>query len=150
MAVLIDRLDTLKMIYDPDQSVRRAYAGGHERKRDEIIMEKFFAVAKTGKTGDVDAATRPPTPSRTAATGFTRAKLRALRKLMKKAEPRSAVSQAADRGQRRGDRRSVSVRRRPPVPTMPPSRPWSMAKSTTSWASPSSPFEDYNGTGHSA
>jgi hypothetical protein len=84
VAVLIDRLDTLKMIYDPTNPYVERFRQAHERKRDNIILEKFFATAKTGKTGDVDVAYKTANTVTAGATGFTVAKLRSLRKLMKK------------------------------------------------------------------
>ena len=84
VAVLIDRLDTLKMIYDPTNPYVERFRQAHERKRDQIILDKFFATAKTGKTGDVDVAYKTANTIVDGGTGFTLAKLRALRKLMKK------------------------------------------------------------------
>lgn len=84
VAVLIDRLDTLKMIYDPTNIYVERFRQAHERKRDNIILEKFFAAAKTGKTGDVDVAYKTANTVVDGGTGFTVAKLRSLRKLMKK------------------------------------------------------------------
>lgn len=83
-AILIDRLDTLKMIYDPTSPYVERMREAAARKMDEIIMDKFFAIAKTGK----DGSTNTVFPSRdTVAHGGTRmsvAKLRAVRKLLKK------------------------------------------------------------------
>jgi len=84
VAVLIDRLDTLKMIYDPSSPYVERFRQAHERKRDEIIVDQFFATAKTGKDANVDAAFKTGNVVGSAGTGFTLVKLRALRKLMKK------------------------------------------------------------------
>jgi hypothetical protein len=84
VAVLVDRLDTLKMIYDPTNPYVERFRQAHERKRDDIIMDAFFAVAKTGKAGDVNVSYKAANTVPAAATGFTVAKLRSLRKLMKK------------------------------------------------------------------
>ena len=84
VAVLIDRLDTLKMIYDPTNPYVERFRQAHERKRDDIILDKFFAPAKTGKTGDVDVSYKTTNTVADGGTGFTLVKLRALRKLMKK------------------------------------------------------------------
>ena len=84
VAVLIDRLDTLKMIYDPTNPYVERFRAAHERKRDDIIVEKFFAPAKAGKTGDVDIPYKTANTVVDGGTGFTLLKLRALRKLMKK------------------------------------------------------------------
>lgn len=83
-AVLVDRLDTLKMIYDPTSPYVERFREAAARKMDEIIMNKFFAVAKAGKEGTIDI----PFPNRDiVAHGGTRmsvAKLRAVRKLIKR------------------------------------------------------------------
>lgn len=83
-AVLIDRLDTLKMIYDPTSPYVEEMRKGAARKMDEIVMSKFYATAKTGK----DGTTNTSFPARDIiAHGGTRmsvAKLRAVRKLLKK------------------------------------------------------------------
>lgn len=83
-AILIDRLDVLKMIYDPTSPYVERMREAAARKMDEIIMAKFFAVAKTGK----DGTTNTPFPNRDiiahGGTRMTVAKLRAARKLLKK------------------------------------------------------------------
>lgn len=83
-AVLIDRLDTLKMIYDPTSPYVERMRQGAARKMDEIIMSKFFATAKTGKDGTTNVAfpNRDVIPH--GGTRMTVAKLRAARKLLKK------------------------------------------------------------------
>ena len=83
-AILVDRLDTLKMIYDPTSPYVERMREAASRKQDEIIMSKFFAIAKTGK----DGTTNTPFPNRDiiphGGTRFTVAKLRSARKLLKK------------------------------------------------------------------
>lgn len=83
-AILIDRLDVLKMIYDPTSPYVERMREAAARKMDEIIMSKFFAIAKTGK----DGTTNTPFPNRDiiahGGTRMTVAKLRAARKLLKK------------------------------------------------------------------
>lgn len=83
-AVLVDRLDTLKMIYDPTSPYVERFREAAARKMDDIIMDKFFADAKAGK----EAGTTVTYPSANtvvhASAGLTVAKLRSLRKLMKK------------------------------------------------------------------
>lgn len=83
-AVLVDRIDTLQMIYDPTSPYVERMREAAGRKSDEIIMSTFFANAKTG----IDGNTLTAFPTRdVVANGGTRmsvAKLRALRKLMKK------------------------------------------------------------------
>lgn len=83
-AILVDRLDLLKMLYDPTSPYVDRMRDAAARKQDEIIMSKFFATAKTGKTGDTNT---PFKSSNIVAHGSTRmsvAKLRAMRKLIKK------------------------------------------------------------------
>lgn len=84
VAVLIDRLDTLKMIFDPTNPYVDRFRQAHERKRDDIIMDGFFATVKTGKDASGTAAYKAANTVADGGTGFTLLKLRALRKLMKK------------------------------------------------------------------
>lgn len=83
-AVLVDRLDMLKLIYDPTSPYVARFQEAAHRKMDEITMAAFFADAKIGK----DATTTETFPAgnvvANGGTGFTVAKLRALRKLIKK------------------------------------------------------------------
>ena len=83
-AILVDRLDTLKMIYDPTSPYVERMREAAARKQDEIIMGKFFATAKTGKDGttDVSFPSRDIVPHGT--TRMSVSKLRSLRKLIKK------------------------------------------------------------------
>lgn len=83
-AIFVDRLDTLKMIYDPTSPYVERMREAAARRRDEIIMSKFFATAKSGKDGSVDTIYKAANTVVNAGTGFLIAKLRALRKLMKK------------------------------------------------------------------
>lgn len=83
-AVLVDRLDVLKMIYDPTSPYVERFREAAARKQDEIIMGGFFADRKVGKDG---ASTSQFGSSNTVAhggTALTVAKLRSLRKLIKK------------------------------------------------------------------
>lgn len=84
-AVLIDRLDLLKMVYDPTSPYVERMRAAAARKLDTIIMEKFFATAKTGKDGTTDTAFPSANIVLNGGTGLTIAKLRSLRKLIKKA-----------------------------------------------------------------
>lgn len=83
-AILIDRLDVLKMIYEPTSPYVERMREAAARKMDEITMSKFYAVAKTGKDGTTDT----PFPARDVidhgGTRMSVAKLRAARKLLKK------------------------------------------------------------------
>lgn len=83
-AILIDRLDTLKMIYDPTSPYVERFREAAARKQDEIIMSKFFATMKTGKDGTTDTAYATANTVAAGGTRFSVAKLRALRVLMKK------------------------------------------------------------------
>ncbi len=84
VAVLIDRLDTLKMIFDPTNPYVERFRQAHERKRDTIVMDSFFASVKTGKDASGTATYKTANTVVNGGTGFTLAKLRSLRKLMKK------------------------------------------------------------------
>lgn len=83
-AIFIDRLDTLKMIYDPTSPYVERMREAAARKMDEIIMSKFFATARTGKDGTTNTSFKATNTVAHGSTRFTVAKLRALRKLMKK------------------------------------------------------------------
>lgn len=83
-AVLIDRLDMLKMIYDPTSPYVERMREGAARKQDAVLMDKFFATARTGKEGNTDVAFPAGNIIAHGGTGFTITKLRSLRKLMKK------------------------------------------------------------------
>lgn len=83
-AILIDRLDTLKMIYDPTSPYVERMREAAARKMDEIVMSKFFAVAKTGKDGTTDTAFPAQDVIAHGGTRMSVAKLRAARKLLKK------------------------------------------------------------------
>jgi len=84
-AVYVDRLDALKMIYAPDSQYAARMREAAARKEDDIVLEAFFADAKTGKQG-LTAKAFPTATDVVAAggTGLTVAKLRALRKMFKK------------------------------------------------------------------
>ena len=83
-AILIDRLDVLKMIYDPTSPYVERMREAAARKMDEIIMSKFFAVAKTGKDGTTDTSFPSNDIIAHGGTRMSVAKLRAARKLLKK------------------------------------------------------------------
>jgi len=84
VAVLIDRLDTLKMIFDPTNPYVERFRQAHERKRDTICVDNFFSDAKGGKDAQVTYTYKAANTVADGGTGFTVAKLRSLRKLMKK------------------------------------------------------------------
>lgn len=83
-AIFIDRLDTLKMIYDPTSPYVERMREAAARKMDEIAMNAFFATAKTGKDGVTDTSFKAANTVVHGNAGLTVAKLRSLRKLMKK------------------------------------------------------------------
>jgi len=83
-ATMVDRVDKLRMIYDPTSPYVEAVRIGYNVLEDETIINQFFAVAFTGKLG----ATQEPfdTTNNVIAhggTGLTIAKLRAARKKLK-------------------------------------------------------------------
>jgi hypothetical protein len=83
-AILVDRLDTLKMIYDPTNPYVEAMRRAAARKLDEIIMSKFYATAKTGTEGTTNTSFNAANVVAHGGTRLTVAKLRAMRKLIKK------------------------------------------------------------------
>jgi hypothetical protein len=83
-AVFIDKLDTLKMIYDPTSPYVERLREAAARKQDSIVMDKFFATAKSGKDAGTDTALPSADIVVHNATGLVLAKLRSLRKLIKK------------------------------------------------------------------
>lgn len=84
VAVPVDRLDTLKMIYEPTSPYVEAVRAGAARKEDEIIMSRFYTDVRTGKDGNTMSAFPAGNIVAHGATGLTVAKLRSLRKLIKK------------------------------------------------------------------
>lgn len=84
VGMLVDRLDTLRMIYDPTNPYVKAFSLAYARKQDQIMMDAFFATAKAGEQG-VDAVAFPAQDQIVhASTGLTTTKLRSARKLLKK------------------------------------------------------------------
>lgn len=81
-ATMVDRLDKLRMLYDPMSPYVESARMGAARKEDDAFISAFFADARTGKLG---ASTTSYTAANTVAvgsTGLSVAKLRAMRKLM--------------------------------------------------------------------
>lgn len=83
-AILVDRLDTLKMIYDPTSPYVERMREAAARKQDEIVMSKFFATAKTGKEGTTNTSFKAANIVAHGGTRMSVAKLRSMRKLIKK------------------------------------------------------------------
>lgn len=83
-AVLIDRIDTLRMIYDPTSPYVERMREGAARQEDQIIMDAFYATAVTGKRGTQTVAFPAGNIIAHGGTGLTVAKLRAARKALKK------------------------------------------------------------------
>lgn len=82
-AVLVDRLDTLKMIYDPTSPYVERIREGAARKYDEIIMNAFYADALTGEQGASTTSFPSADEILHGTTGLTVAKLRTARKTLK-------------------------------------------------------------------
>jgi hypothetical protein len=83
-AILIDRLDTLKMIYDPTSPYVERMREAAARRMDEVIMSTFYATAKTGKDGATSTSFSAGNIVAHGSTRMSVAKLRAVRKLIKK------------------------------------------------------------------
>jgi Phage capsid protein len=83
-AVFIDRLDTLKMIYDPTSPYVERFREAAARRMDQIVMDKFFGDAKSGKEASTTVTFPAADIVAHGGTGCTVAKLRSLRKLIKK------------------------------------------------------------------
>jgi len=83
-AILVDRLDTLKMIFDPTSPYVERMREAAARRMDDIVMAKFFATAKAGKDGTTDVVFPVADVVPHGGTNLTVAKLRSLRKLIKK------------------------------------------------------------------
>jgi hypothetical protein len=83
-AVLVDRLDTLKMIYDPTNPYVERFREAAARKMDEIVMGGFFADRKVGKDGTDTSAFGANNTVVHGGTAMSVAKLRSVRKLIKK------------------------------------------------------------------
>ncbi len=85
-AILIDRVDTLRTIYDPTSPYVEQMRKALGRLQDDVVMAAFFADARTGKTGSSTASfdTVAADTIVSGGVGLTFAKLRSLRKTMKR------------------------------------------------------------------
>lgn len=83
-AVFVDRLDTLKMIYDPTSPYVERMREAASREEDNIIVNKFFATARAGKQGGTNVSFPATDVIAHGGTGLSVAKLRAVRKMAKK------------------------------------------------------------------
>lgn len=85
-AVLVDRIDTLRTIYDPVNPYVERMREALGRLQDDVIMASFWADARTGKTGASTASFATVSADTIVAggVGLTFAKLRSLRKTMKR------------------------------------------------------------------
>lgn len=83
-AILVDRLDTLKMIYDPTNPYVERMREAAARRMDAIAMNAMFATAKSGKEGTDNVAFQASNIVAHGGTRMSVAKLRAMRKLIKK------------------------------------------------------------------
>lgn len=82
-AVFVDRLDVLKMLYDPTSPYVERFREAVARRQDAIIMTAFAADAKGGQDGTTTVSLPAGDIVAHGSTGLTVAKLRSLRKLMK-------------------------------------------------------------------
>jgi hypothetical protein len=83
-AIFVDRLDTLKMIYDPSNPYTERMREAAARKQDDIIMERFFSIARTGRQGTINTAFPAADTIVAGGTRMSVVKLRSVRKLMKR------------------------------------------------------------------
>lgn len=85
-AVLVDRVDTLRTIYDPTNPYVERMREALARLQDDTVAAAFFADARVGKNGASTASFATYTADTIAAggVGLTFAKLRSLRKAMKR------------------------------------------------------------------
>lgn len=83
-AILIDRIDTLRTIYEPTNPYVERMREALARTQDDIIAQAFFADARSGKTGSTAVPFPPGDIIAAGGVGLTFAKLRALRKAMKR------------------------------------------------------------------
>lgn len=90
---LVDTLDKLRLVTDPTSALVTNAVAAMQRAMDDQIISAFFADAKTGETGST--TTSFPTSTTTnvvsvdtggSASGLNVAKLRAARKMLRKAE----------------------------------------------------------------
>lgn len=85
-AVLVDRVDTLRTIYDPTNPYVERMREALARLQDDVVAQAFFADARSGKNGasTVSFATVASDTIGDGGVGMTFAKLRSLRKTMKR------------------------------------------------------------------
>lgn len=88
---LIDSFDKLRLLTDPNSAYVMNAVAAAKRKMDDVIIDAFFAAAKTGKSGS--SSTSFPSGQQVAVnhgasgnTGLTVAKLREARRLLRAAE----------------------------------------------------------------
>ncbi|WP_414464362.1 phage capsid protein [Hyphomicrobium sp. DY-1] len=84
-ATMVDRLDRLRMLYDPMSPYVESARMGAARKEDDAFIAAFFANARTGKLGATSTPYRTANTVAVGSTGLSVAKLRAMRKMMKQA-----------------------------------------------------------------
>jgi hypothetical protein len=83
-AVFIDKIDQARMIYDPSSPYVERFREAAARRMDEIVMSQFFANRRSGKDGLISSAFGSTNTVVHGGTAFTVAKLRAVRKLIRK------------------------------------------------------------------
>jgi len=83
-ATLVERIDQLRMIYDPTSPYVEAMAMGHGRRTDELIVNAFKGLGYSGKDGATSVSLPSDNIIDHGSTGLTVAKLRTARKTIKK------------------------------------------------------------------
>lgn len=83
-AILIDRVDTLRTIYDPTNPYVERMREASARSHDDIVAQAFFADARSGRNGATTIAFPAGDIIAAGGVGLTFAKLRSLRKAMKR------------------------------------------------------------------
>lgn len=83
-AILVDRVDTLRTIFDPTNPYVERMREAAARTHDDIIAASFFADARSGRNGATTVAFPAGDIIAAGGVGLTFAKLRSLRKAMKR------------------------------------------------------------------
>lgn len=83
-AILVDRVDTLRTIYDPTNPYVERMREAAARQYDDILAQAFFADARSGRNGATTVSFPAGDIIAAGGVGLTFAKLRSLRKAMKR------------------------------------------------------------------
>jgi len=81
-APLVDNMDKVLLAKDPTSEVVQNNAASLARAKDEVVCNAFFAVAKSGKAGTVDATLAGKQLIAAGAAGLTMAKIRQAKKVL--------------------------------------------------------------------